>query len=71
MSMATIKSVSDLRDYNKVLKNCGRGEPVILTKNGRGAFVVMSIDEYDEIMRILTSTCNAKVPHTLCEACTR
>jgi len=50
--MTTIKPVSDLRDYNKVLKGCSNGEPVILTKNGRGAFVVIDIDEYSELMKL-------------------
>ena len=49
MSLATIKPVSDLRDYNKVLRNCEAGEPVILTKNGRGLYVVMTIDKYDKL----------------------
>ena len=39
--MANILPVSDLRNYNEVLKNCHKGEPVYLTKNGRGRFVVM------------------------------
>ena len=34
--MANILPVSDLRNYNEVLKNCRTGEPVFLTKNGRG-----------------------------------
>ena len=41
--MANILPVSDLRNYNEVLKNCHKGEPVYLTKNGRGRFVVMDI----------------------------
>lgn len=52
MSVTIIKPVSDLRDYNKVLKECMNGEPVILTKNGRSAFVVMSIDEYSEMLKL-------------------
>ena len=52
MAMTIIKPVSDLRDYNKVLKECANGEPVILTKNGHGAFVVMSIDEYSEMAKL-------------------
>ena len=39
--------VSDLRNYNEVLKNCHKGEPVYLTKNGRGRFVVMDIEDYE------------------------
>ena len=34
--MPNILPVSDLRNYNEVLKNCQVGEPVFLTKNGRG-----------------------------------
>ena len=36
-----------LRNYNEVLKNCQIGEPVFLTKNGRGRFVVMDIEDYE------------------------
>ena len=39
--MANILPVSDLRNYNEVLKNCRKGEPVYLTKNGRGRFIIM------------------------------
>ena len=39
--------ISDLRDYNKVLRHCVNGEPVFLTKNGRGAFVLIDIKEYE------------------------
>ena len=37
--MPNILPVSDLRNYNEVLKNCRKGEPVYLTKNGRGRYV--------------------------------
>jgi prevent-host-death family protein len=45
--MSNILPVSDLRNYNEVLKNCQKGEPVFLTKNGRGRFVVMDIEDYE------------------------
>ncbi len=45
--MANILPASDLRNYNEVLKNCHKGEPVYLTKNGRGRFVVMDIEDYE------------------------
>ena len=45
--MANILPVSDLRNYNEVLKNCHVGEPVFLTKNGRGRFVVLDIEDYE------------------------
>ena len=45
--MSNILPVSDLRNYNEVLKNCQIGEPVFLTKNGRGRFVLMDIEDYE------------------------
>ena len=45
--MASILPVSDLRNYNEVLKNCRKGEPVDLTTNGKGRFVVMDIEDYE------------------------
>ena len=45
--MPNILPVSDLRNYNEVLKNCQVGEPVFFTKNGRGKFVVMDIADYE------------------------
>ncbi len=45
--MASILPVSDLRNYNEVLKKCQVGEPVFLTKNGRGRFVVIDIADYE------------------------
>ena len=44
--MANILPVSDLRNYNEV-KKCRIGEPVFLTKNGRGRFVVLDIEDYE------------------------
>ena len=46
--MSSILPVSDLRNYNEVLKNCQVGEPVFLTKNGRGRFVVLDIADYEK-----------------------
>ena len=45
--MPNILPVSDLRNYNEVLKNCQVGEPVFLTQNGRGKFVVMDMEDYE------------------------
>ena len=47
--MPNIKPVSDLRNYNAVLNDISEGEPVFLTKNGRGRFVILDIDEYEKI----------------------
>lgn len=47
--MSNIKPVSDLRNYNSVLKDISVGSPVFLTKNGHGKFVIMDIAEYEQI----------------------
>ncbi len=46
--MPNIKPVSDLRNYNEVLKGITVGEPVFLTKNGRGRFAILDIEEYEK-----------------------
>lgn len=45
-----IKPISDLRNYNVVLRDCQNGAPVFLTKNGRGKYVIMDAEQYDAIM---------------------
>ena len=49
--MPTIKSSADLRnDYNGISTLCHTyGEPVFITKNGKGDLAVMSIEAYEEI----------------------
>jgi antitoxin Phd len=46
--MPNIKPVSDLRNYNDVLKDITVGDPVFLTKNGRGRFAILDIEEYEK-----------------------
>ena len=46
--MPKIKPISDLRNYGEVLRDVTVGSPVFLTKNGRGRYVVIDIDEYVE-----------------------
>lgn len=46
--MPNIKPVSDLRNYNEVLKDITVGDPVFLTKNGRGKFAILDIEEYEK-----------------------
>ena len=46
--MPNIKPVSDLRNYNKVLRDIAMGEPVFLTKNGRGRYVLVDITDYEK-----------------------
>ena len=45
-----IKPISDLRNYNTVLKDCQADSLVFLTKNGRGRYVIMDAEQYDSIM---------------------
>ena len=55
--MPNIKPVSDLRNYNEVLRDVDIGQPVFLTKNGRGMYAVLDMREYEEIqatMKLLT-----------------
>ena len=44
--MPNIKPISDLRNYNEVLRDVEAGSPVFLTKNGYGSMVVMSLEHY-------------------------
>ena len=46
--MPNIKPVSDLRNYNDVLKTVAIGEPVFLTKNGRGRYALIDITDYEK-----------------------
>ncbi|KAF0092329.1 MAG: prevent-host-death family protein [Fusobacteria bacterium] len=47
--MPNIKPVSDLRNYNEVLKDIAEGEPVFLTKNGRGKYAIIIIEDYEKM----------------------
>ena len=49
--MPTIKSSADLRNnYNEISTFCHNySEPVFITKNGKGALAVMSIETYEEL----------------------
>lgn len=51
--MPNIKPVSDLRNYNEVLRDIAVGEPVFLTKNGRGRYVIVDMEEYERMSAIL------------------
>ena len=47
--MPCIKPVSDLRNYNEVLQDVVEDSPVFLTKNGRGAYAIVTINEYEKM----------------------
>lgn len=51
--MPNIKPVSDLRNYNEVLRDIAVGEPVFLTKNGRGRYAIVDMEEYEKTKSIL------------------
>ena len=50
--MPHIRSSADLRNnYNEISTFChDHAEPVFITKNGRGALAVMSIEAYDALL---------------------
>lgn len=50
--MPNIKPVSDLRNYTEVLKEVVTGSPVYLTKNGRGEYAIIKMQELDELRAI-------------------
>lgn len=50
MMNLSIKPVSALRDYNKLLKNVDENNPVFLTKNGYGRYAIVDIKEYERFV---------------------
>lgn len=46
--MPNIKPISDLKNYNEVLRDVAVGEPVFLTENGKGRYAVIDIAEYEK-----------------------
>lgn len=50
--MPKIKPVSELRNYTSVLEEVHENEPVYLTKNGHGAYVISTAKDYEEYERL-------------------
>ena len=48
--MPNIKPISDLRNYTDVLHDVTIGSPVFLTKNGRGRYAIMDMQDYEKTM---------------------
>lgn len=46
--MPNIKPISDLRNYSEVLHDVTVGAPVFLTKNGRGRYVIIDMQDYEK-----------------------
>jgi prevent-host-death family protein len=53
--MPIIKPISDLRNnFNEISEICHKeGEPVFITRNGRGDLVVMSMAKYEQMEALL------------------
>ena len=51
--MPNIKPISDLRNYSEVLHEVAVGEPVFLTKNGRGRYAILDIQDYERTQATL------------------
>lgn len=51
--MPNIKPVSDLRNYTEVLHDVAVGAPVFLTKNGRGRYAIVDIQDYEKTQATL------------------
>lgn len=51
--MPNIRPVSDLRNYAEVLKEISVDEPVFLTKNGRGRYAIVDMEEYEKTKAII------------------
>lgn len=46
-----IQPISELKNYNNLLEDVETGSPVYLTKNGKGIYAIVTIDDADEIMK--------------------
>ncbi len=52
--MMNIRPVTDLRNkFSEIEQMVSEGEPVYLTKNGYGTMVVLSIDEYSNMISMI------------------
>ena len=48
--MPNIKPISDLRNYTEVLHDVAVGAPVFLTKNGRGRYAIVDMQDYERTL---------------------
>ena len=51
--MPNIKPISDLRNYTEVLHDVAVGSPVFLTKNGRGKYAILDMQDYEKTQATL------------------
>ena len=69
--MPNIRPISDLRNYSAVLDSVTAEAPVYLTKNGRGCYTIMDMEEqekqqikaeeYDRMKAQLTLMCELSI----------
>ena len=52
-TMPNIKPISDLRNYSEVLHDVAVGAPVFLTKNGRGRYAIVDMQDYEKTQATL------------------
>ncbi len=45
--MPNIKPISDLKNYSDVLRDVSTGSPVFLTKDGRGRYAIIDMQDYE------------------------
>jgi prevent-host-death family protein len=51
--MPNIKPISDLRNYSEVLHDVAVGAPVFLTKNGRGKYAIVDMQDYEKMNAVV------------------
>jgi prevent-host-death family protein len=47
--MPNIRPISDLRNYTELLSEVRENNPVYLTRNGRGEFAIVNINELEKL----------------------
>lgn len=52
--MPNIKPISDLRNYSEVLHDVAVGSPVFLTKNGRGRYAILDMQDFEKTRAMLS-----------------
>lgn len=51
--MPNIRPISDLRNYTEVLHDVAVGAPVFLTRNGRGRYAILDMQDYEKTQAAL------------------
>ena len=65
--MPNIKPISDLRNYNEVLRDVEAGSPVFLTKNGRGKYAILDMEDYEKTqatIRLMNEIAKGRCSHS-------